>query len=447
MNRASFLGNTLVRQTPIAVIFALAAVFGLVIPEIPVTSMPTFVVGMAIAAVATGLAFVPVHSRLGTALFTIVPGIDFIAIALLRTTTGDSASVFTALVVLPVFWVSGSEGRRYVVFGVVGSMFVILAPLALDPGSGLSSADLTRVVVYLIVFSTVSGAVNALTARSRLRVRLAQQNEGQVLEEIGRAAAVQRSLLPDANLTIGDDISVAGTCQPATSVGGDFFDWYDTGSGVAITLGDVMGKGVGAGLIAAAVRASVRSAYSVDDPAEALQRASDGLEVASDVSDITFTTLFHARLSTDGVLHWADAGHGLSAIFRADGTVDRLASQNLPLGLQVVERWHTKTTRLDPGDVLVSVSDGVLDLWSGVDEAIEGMNAISREDSDPNAIVAKFSALAAQIPHDDDITVVAVRREPLDADREPLDAERKPLDAEREPAAAAGDAGAAAVAA
>jgi serine phosphatase RsbU (regulator of sigma subunit) len=345
-------------------------------------------------------------------LFTVVPAIDFVAIALLRSATGGAASVFTALVVLPVFWVAGSEGRRSVVYAVVGSLVVILAPLALDPGSSISSAEVLRLAVYIIVFGTVAGAVNVLTARARLRVRNAQANEGLVVEEIDRAAAVQRSLLPDSNLTIGDDISVAGTCLPAKTVGGDFFDWYDTGDGVAITIGDVMGKGVGAGLIAAAVRASVRSAHAVDDPAEALLRASDGLEVATTATEVTFTTLFHARLSTDGLLRWADAGHGLSAIVRPDGSVEHLSSQNLPLGLQIGEHWQTNTTRLDPGDVLVSVSDGVLDLFDGVDEAIEGMNSIARENSEPATIVARLSALAERVPHDDDVTVVAVRREP-----------------------------------
>jgi serine phosphatase RsbU (regulator of sigma subunit) len=182
---------------------------------------------------------------------------------------------------------------------------------------------------------------------------------------------------------------------------------------MAITLGDVMGKGVGAGLIAAAVRASVRSAHSVDDPAEALLRASDGLEVARDNSDVTFTTLFHARLSTDGTLRWADAGHGLSAIMRADGSVERLISPDLPLGIRVTDSWKTRTTHLEPAELLVSVSDGVLDLFGGTEETIDGMSAIARRDPEPAAIVAALAALAERTPHDDDVTVVVVRRTPV----------------------------------
>lgn len=412
MNRIHLLGRTLVRQTPIAVLFALGAVFSLAVPDITVTSMPEFVASMIVAAIATALSFVRVTSRTGTLLFSIVPAIDFAAIALLRSSTGAGASVFTSMVVLPVFWLASSEGIRFVVYAVAGSVVVILAPLALQPGSTLGQSEYVRLGVSIIVFATVALVVNALSAQSRLKVRDAQEREVLVNEEIDRAAAVQRSLLPDTSTALADHLSVAGRCLPAKTVGGDFFDWYSTHDGIAITLGDVMGKGVGAGLIAAAVRASLRSAHAVDDPAEALLRASDGLEAAN-ATNVTFTTLFHARLTNDGVLRWADAGHGLSAIIRSNGDIEHLASPNLPLGLQLGEHWETTTTRLEVGDALISISDGVLDLWDTPEAAVDGMDALARRHSDPATLVAALTAIAARVPHDDDVTIVAVRREPV----------------------------------
>lgn len=416
----SVLDDTLVRQSPITLIVALAGVLSFAVPAIPVTNVVALIWSFVVTALATVVAVFASRRPDNIPLTALVPAIDFIAVALLRTGTGAAASAFTSLVVLPVVWMGSTEGRRHIVYAVLGSVLVILAPLALEPGSGLSASELTRLGISMAVFLTVAFVVHVLAFQYRTGMRTAREDEGRVREEIDRAAAVQRSLLPSSSTTVGDGVSVAGTCLPAKTVGGDFFDWYPTATGMALTLGDVMGKGVGAGLIASAVRASVRSAHAVDDPAEALRRASDGLAAGTDSDDVSFTTLFHARLSSEGVLRWADAGHGLSAIVRSEGAVERLVSRDLPLGLPLGDEWQTNTTWLEPGELLISVSDGVLDLFDGARATIDGIAAYARIDPDPAAIVALLSARAEEIPHEDDVTIVVVRREPVAVSRNPV---------------------------
>jgi len=418
-DRVKVLDNSLVRQGPIAAIFVLAAIVTYPLDDISVASTTVFVWSMALAAVATVLSASTVlasaiaRPALIAVLFIVVPALDFVAVAFLRTATGGGTSVFTSLTVLPVLWLSSVEGLRYIAFSLAGTVVVVLSPLVLVPGSELTAGEAVRLVVNILVFGTVAAVINVLAASSRAKVRLAREHEVLVRDELDRAAMVQRSLLPDANVTEVGGIAIAGNCLPAKEVGGDFFDWYPTSDGIAITLGDVMGKGVGAGLIAAAVRAAVRSAHSVDDPAEALERAADGLSVARDSTDVTFTTVFHARISNDGVLRWSDAGHGLTAILRENGRVEHLPALDVPLGLRLSDTWRTKTTVLGPSDLLVSVSDGVLDLFGGEDETIRGMAKIARGNPDPSAIVAAMTAMAEEIPHDDDVTVVALRRVPV----------------------------------
>jgi hypothetical protein len=349
--------------------------------------------------------------------------LDFVGLALLRTGTGASASVFTSLVVLPVVWWASLPGRRSILFAALGVVTVILAPFVLLPGMTPGSSELVRLGITVVVFGTVAVVVHELSRRARSSVRSAEEREELVLAEISRAAAVQRSLLPmttDGTVSgavrtraIGE-VGVAGACLPAKSVGGDFFDWYPTKHGLAVSLGDVMGKGVGAGLIAAAVRTTLRSARTVEDPSEALRRASDGLSAEDGGALVTFTTLFHARLGDDGVLRWADAGHGLSFVLRADGAVERLRSVDLPLGLGIRDEWATTEGTLDPGDMLISFSDGVLDLFGGRDDAVDSVAELARRDPDrdPTALVAALAELADRVPHDDDVTVIALARQP-----------------------------------
>ncbi|WIB16052.1 SpoIIE family protein phosphatase [Curtobacterium sp. MCPF17_050] len=407
----SVIDNPLVRQAPISGLLALGALCTVALPSLSVTHVELFLASLLATAIATLLAAVAVYLPKVAPLVPILLAVDFVSIALFRTGTGAGASVFTSLVVLPVVWWASLEGRRTIVYSVLGVTFVILAPFVLLPGDVPRPSELVRLAITVIVFGTVAVIVHELSSRARRSVLTAQAREGRVRAEISRAAAVQRSLLPTSSDHMGQAVTVAGACLPAKSVGGDFYDWYRTRDGIAVSLGDVMGKGVGAGLIAAAVRATIRSARTVDDTSEALRRASDGLAAEGSGTDVTFTTLFHARIDDDGSLQWADAGHGLSFILRVDGGVERLRSVDLPLGMGLRDEWATTTGILEPGDLLISFSDGVLDLFGGRDDAVDSVAELAGQDREPAAIVAALTERAGRVPHDDDVTVIAIRRE------------------------------------
>lgn len=414
----SIVDNPLVRQAPISGLLALSAFLSVVMPTLPITQHHLFVASVVGVVVATLMSAIPALVRRAAWVVPVLLAVDFLTIALLRTGTGSGSSLFTAIVVLPVVWWASLEGRRTVLFAIAGIVVVILAPYVLTPSDAPGAGELVRLGILVVVFGTVAVVVHELSRRARRSLRSAEAREGKVRAEIDRAAAVQRSLLPTTTGRITEDVVVAGACLPARSVGGDFFDWYPTPTGVAVSLGDVMGKGVGAGLIAAAVRATLRSARTVEDPGEALKRASDGLTAEGVGPDLAFTTLFHARISDDGTLQWADAGHGLSFVLRADGHVDRLRSGDMPLGLGIREEWATTDGTLEPGDLLVSFSDGVLDLYDDLDDTIESVAAIARAGRDPHAVVLALSARADEVPHDDDVTVIAIRRQPVEVDTE-----------------------------
>nr|WP_280528168.1 SpoIIE family protein phosphatase [Galbitalea soli] len=225
-------------------------------------------------------------------------------------------------------------------------------------------------------------------------------------QERQRASEVQRSLLPKQALQVtGYDI--AGGCSPARTVGGDFFDWYQQGDGVIFTLADVMGKGTGAAIIASAVRAVLRSessenlAASVEAVAESL---ADDLEQAG-----SFFTLFHARLDpASGEVRYVDAGHGLTVVVRANGGMDRLATGSFPIGMGLELGWREHRVRLAPGDTLVSVSDGVLELFDGTLESLDHLEGIIRDSATAQGIVDELEVLRGELPVDD-VTAVVVR--------------------------------------
>jgi len=236
------------------------------------------------------------------------------------------------------------------------------------------------------------------------------QQELSVSQELSRAAEVQQGLLPAKMLSMpGWDI--AGFCQPARAVGGDFYDWYPVGEGAAITLADTMGKGIAAAIIAATVRAVLRSAARFGDVTGAVNLAAASLNADLDTTGL-FVTLFHARLDMDsGEVTFVDAGHGLTVIARRDGTIERLRSSSPPLGVDVDTEWEQQQVVLEPGDTLVTASDGLLDLYDGTLDALDRVAALAMLASSSQEVVDALRT-RARGTSSDDVTVVVVRREP-----------------------------------
>lgn len=229
--------------------------------------------------------------------------------------------------------------------------------------------------------------------------------------ELDRAAEVQQSLLPKKAVHL-EGYEVAGVFRPSRTVGGDFYDWYQTPDGLHLTFADAMGKGMGAALIAATVRAVMRSMAHNPDLGSAFDTASRAIAADLDLSG-SFVTLFHARLdSGSGKVSYVDAGHGLAIHVRTEGTAHRLPSAGPPVGAWPDAHWRQADLELAPGDSLVVVSDGVLDAFGSVDEfTAEVLRAVHGRPTAQSACAAVLR-LAPEDTAEDDVTAVVVRRDP-----------------------------------
>lgn len=337
----------------------------------------------------------------------IVPLADFVAVGLLRFGTGDSRSVFLAIVILPLIWIAAGPGRWRVLAPLLATCLTLLLPLILQPGHGLPVSEIVRLVITLTVFGAAAAVINELSRTSLQQLRRSQRSRRVAEAEVTQAALVQQSLQPADGKGLSPTVRVAGVCVPARTVGGDFYDWYPTpDGGTALILGDVMGKGVGAGMIAAAVRTVIRSNLANPDPASAFQLTSIGLSTGTTMTSAQFTTCFHGRVSADGTLRWADAGHGLTLLRHHTGGSEFLRSQHLPLG--VGTEWASASIELLPGDSVISVSDGVLDLFGGDLASIDRYQAFIDDRNDIDHIVTDLTALADAGDRLDDVTVLAM---------------------------------------
>jgi sigma-B regulation protein RsbU (phosphoserine phosphatase) len=177
--------------------------------------------------------------------------------------------------------------------------------------------------------------------------------------EIGRR--IQEELLPRAPLR-SPFAEIGGASIPAREVGGDFFNYFPLRQDeVAVLLGDVSGKGVGAALLMASLQATLRARLALESDlaklADDLDREMGGTEPLA-----PYVTLFLAVLEGEvGRLRFVNAGHNTQLVRRRDGGVERLASSGRPPGLYPGGGYAQETVSLGEGDALFLFTDGVVE--------------------------------------------------------------------------------------
>jgi hypothetical protein len=208
--------------------------------------------------------------------------------------------------------------------------------------------------------------------------------------------------------TVGN-LTVHSLDLPWGTTSGDFRSHAEHDDLVGASLGDVMGKGERAGRLGALIASELgRVDPSPSVTLAAAQRAAHESVSSADA----FATLFHAVVDSErDAVRFVDAGHGLTLHIGRDGSVTRLSSPDLPFGLQEPdEGWHESTITLAPGDALVSMSDGVLDLYDGTLAALDEVAAVFGAAPDIDAFFAHVERRAQENPPDDDITILVVSR-------------------------------------
>ena len=175
------------KQLPTTLLVIVGVIVLAVVPGIRVTDWVAALVGLAGILVATilGIAFTFVPT---TPLVTlIVPGIDFLALGAFRAGTGGTASLFSALVILPVLWIAAEPGRRYIFVAAVGTSLAQLTPYLVGSATVQSSLDWMRGVFTPVVFAVIAAIVNEMSRQGRLQVA--------AIQSLGRTAAAQGNQL------------------------------------------------------------------------------------------------------------------------------------------------------------------------------------------------------------------------------------------------------------
>ena len=203
--------------------------------------------------------------------------------------------------------------------------------------------------------SSIVGLMNEVSEKERLE------------KEIEIAKEVQNQLFPQS-LPPTTGLEIAANCMPARQVSGDYYDFLASGDQeLDIVVGDISGKGISAALMMASLQASIRSRLT--GPVQPEKQTERMAEAVAEVNkqlyrrsspEIFSTLVINHYDSGTRRLAYCNAGHHPPLLF-SNGTVSDLTIGGTVVGL--FENWDYEgaEVQLEPGDLLVFFTDGVVE--------------------------------------------------------------------------------------
>jgi PAS domain S-box-containing protein len=242
-----------------------------------------------------------------------------------------------------------------------------------------------------------------------------REHEAQLLA----AQRIQELLLPQSAPTL-PGFDIAGACHPAEFAAGDYFDYPPMADHtLGLVIADVTGHGFAPALLMSAVQSQLRALVEIHSAMDAiLHRVNMRLLERTDQS--RFVTLFFAKIDpASRTLTYVNAGHPPGYILDKAGNVkSKLDSTTIVLGvLPDVEFIAGEYGVLEPGDILLLLTDGVLEAFSpdnipfGVDRALgvvrDHRDGTAREIVD--VLYREVLAFSRRSLPRDDVTLVVVK--------------------------------------
>jgi len=281
--------------------------------------------------------------------------------------------------------------------------------------------------------------------RNQLKSFIAREVQDAVNRlELEKGRQIQQDFLP-ASLPNLVEWQINAVFEPARSVSGDFYDSFLLGEDyLAVIIGDVCDKGVGAAMFMGLFRSLLRVFSGVAIPGDIyipeldakfpgddsnfnekviiqfLQavRLTNDYIATEHSSMVMFATLFFGVINIEtGVLHYINAGHEPVFIVGAEGIKHQLTSTGPAVGIMPQSNFIIQNLQIDPGDILIGYTDGVTDARSPTKEFFSRKRLIGLLSENFSAGIEILEIVKDELINHiddsiqfDDITMIAVYR-------------------------------------
>jgi serine phosphatase RsbU (regulator of sigma subunit) len=252
-------------------------------------------------------------------------------------------------------------------------------------------------------------------ALERANQTLAQQEAWR--RELALAREIQSSLLPSYNPMLAD-FDIKGRSLPAEEVGGDFYSYLPLTAGrLGLAVGDVSGKGMASALYMAIASSIVEAqATSSPDSATLVRHVNNLLYRRVHETGLNTALLYALFDLTRRRVHVCNAGL-ITPVHYHNGTLRYLEVYGLPLGAVAGEVYEEEHIDLQPGDVMLFMTDGIVEAMNAQRELfgfsrLEAVLKSCDKDSAQHIMDCIFNSVfefLEGIPPQDDMTLVVVR--------------------------------------
>lgn len=271
----------------------------------------------------------------------------------------------------------------------------------------------------LDVLVSIASAASIALENAQLHEGLVEQER--LRRELQFARDVQRRFLPPG-LPVAPGYGFYAYYEAAYAVGGDYYGFIELPDNrLAISLGDVAGKGIPAALMMAHLSSDIRfSAITATDPAAAVGLVKRSL-IEAGLDDKLITLLFMVLDKQKHTLSIGNAGHLPPLLRTRDGKIEAIGEveTGLPLNVNLESEYHYQNfhTRLDPGTSILVYTDGVTEALDPAGEmfgferlALTFQNAPADPSQAGEAVIREVRNFAAGRSQSDDITLLCFGR-------------------------------------
>ena len=241
-------------------------------------------------------------------------------------------------------------------------------------------------------------------------------------EELETARVIQQGFLP-ASVPELPYLEIAAFQRPATEVGGDYYDFFPQADGKLIfAVGDAVGHDVGASLMVAATKTAL---LTIDEPdiQEKINKMNTILKQINShrLINMALTLIELSYDANSNTLHAKAIGGGMPPLYilRSNGDVEEITVKGLPLGVMEAARYTSTEFQLKKSEVLISMSDGLLERLNDKDEMLGDVRLVAEIQQAGKTQPSSEGILAALVksgddwsnntPQNDDVTLVVLK--------------------------------------
>lgn len=202
-------------------------------------------------------------------------------------------------------------------------------------------------------------AAQAGVAIENARLHATEVHARALHQELKTARAIQRGLLP-RRVPQPPGWEILGANFPSQEMSGDFYDVIRLEGRLGLVVGDVMGKGAPAAMLAATLHAGLREGLRRESALEDAVAGANRMLCGARFGRARFASLFVGILDpTTSRLDYVNAGHDPPFARLGDGSMQSLETGGLVLGVRAGATYEVGSIELGPGSLLLLYTDGI----------------------------------------------------------------------------------------